>query len=214
MKTKHLFLFIIASFVMFVSCKDGDEAVLQLTSASVRNAPIEEFQHLISFDCNVPWTATIDVPWCTISQNQGYGYSSGRILVTGEANPAIKRTANIIIQAGSLSKTVTIIQAGTIIPRLDIWPTFLSVDDSGYVYTQGTYVPGIIVSSNWVWTAEVIDAEANNWCTITPWSGFGDGIITVSAAGNNSYSDRYAFISIVCDDVQRTDTIFQKAGLY
>jgi len=203
MKTKHLFLFIIASFVMFVSCSKDEETVLQLTSASVRNAPKEVFQHLITFDCNVPWTATVDVPWCTISQNQGNGNSPGQILVTGEANLTIEgRTANIIIQAGLLSKKVTLVQAA-IIPALLISPAFIPVN--------GEQEYSITITSNWQWTATVNDA-ANNWCTVTPNSGFGDKTITVSVAKNYAYARRFAFISIISENVQKTDTILQIDG--
>jgi len=213
MKKKHLLLFAIVSMAMFMSCSENEETVepivepmLQLTSASTLSVPVETSQHFISFICSVPWTATIDVPWCSISPNQGKGSSVSQTKITASvgANPiAAERTANITIQAGSLSKIITLTQAAGN-AELSISPTFITV--------KGENEYSITVTSNAQWTAAVNDATFNSWCTITPNTGFGNGTITVSVAKNHSYARRHALISVISDGIQKTDTIFQIDG--
>ena len=208
MKKKHLFLVLIASLAMCVSCSDGDgdsDPMLDMPSQSFSVAA-RSSQFFIPFNCNTSWKASSDASWCKLAQTEGQGSNELiSIYVDIEANPiALARTAKVTIQAGSLMRETTVEQAaGT--ATLSISPTFIQSEG-----TENTF--SITVTSNAQWSAMVNDAVLNSWCTITPSSGFGDGTITVSVARNHGYARRAAFISVVSDGIQKTDTIFQKGG--
>ncbi len=63
----------------------------------------------------------------------------------------------------------------------------------------------IAVTSNSNWTATVSDI----WCTITPRSGSGDGVITVTATNNYTNSGRTATLQVICQDLKKTTSITQ-----
>ena len=207
MKTKQLFFFTIASLAMLVSCSENKEdgPMLELASASTISAPGGACERNIIINCNIPWEATADVPWCTFTSTE-LSVDQTLITIHVEANPIVEeRTANILIQAGSLSEKVTLVQAvGN--PTLSINSTFIEL-----VGEESSN--SIAVTSNASWTATVNDAAISNWCTVTP-SGFGDGTITVSVAENPSYARRYAFITVVSGDIKITAIVFQNAGKF
>jgi len=208
MNKKQLFLlFTIMSVITFISCEKEDTPFLNLVSSEKIGVYEDPFESTITFNCNTAWKATVDVPWCNIANtNNGEGNGTNQTLhIVGGINPTTKmRTAVISIQAGGLQKDVILTQtAGA--SKLTIHPTFISADSKEDVYS-------IIVTSNSQWDATINDATINDWCTITPNSGFGSAVITVSVARNHGYARRHAFISIVSGEIQKTDTIFQNGG--
>lgn len=223
MKQKNVFLLTIAAVAMLVSCSENEEIgkknkptpepdpMLELTSSSTRPALASATQAYISFSCNVAWTATVDVSWCKINQNQGEGKSTEiTVKVEVEANTVTEeRRAIVSMKAGSLSKEVTIVQSGAS-SVLSLSPTFISANAMGSAYGRGNEY-SIDLTTNTRWIVEVID-DGNSWCTVTPTSGLGNAVITVSAATNFSYARRLAFIRISGGGIEQTDTIFQKAG--
>ena len=205
---KQLLLVAIVSIALFVSCeKDEENPILELMTSESIFVTDETSQRYTYFNSSSPWVATTDVSWCKIiSANQGNGNSESQYIhIEVEANPTTEeRTATISIQAGTLKKNIVLTQTGGT-PNLYINTGFMSVDGAENTCS-------ITVTSNSQWTATVNDAAINNWCTITPNSGFGNGTITVSVARNYSYARRHAFISVTNGVTQRTDTIFQVGG--
>jgi len=206
MKARKIFLFIIAGVIALCeSCKPEPEDPELVTLATV-SASAEASQQSVMVICNRPWTASVNADWCTISPAQGQGSPENkdwRITISVETNLiAEERTAVISIQASELSRKVTLTQEGAV-PELSISPTFFSADGKAHTYS-------ITVTSTLPWEAAVTEAEKNNWCTLTPASGAGNGIITVSVTQNNyGYARRHVFITVTGGGIQRTDTIYQ-----
>ncbi|OFY41516.1 MAG: hypothetical protein A2X18_06705 [Bacteroidetes bacterium GWF2_40_14] len=63
----------------------------------------------------------------------------------------------------------------------------------------------ISVTSNSNWTATISDI----WCTITPKSGNGNGVITITASNNYSSEARTASLQVVCQELKKTTVINQ-----
>jgi|GEM_PF-3214291 len=214
MKTKNLFLSTaIAITALFISCNEPEsppvQPFLRLT-APVTPAPPEASQQSITLTSNVAWEVSIgDVDWITIDQMQGEGNATLRADV--EANSmAEERTAVITVTSGELNRIVNITQAGTS-PHLSTYPTFINADGMGNLPGGGVAYT-INVTSNVRWTAEVINVELQEWISINPTSGVGDGVITVTLDQNIRFTRRHAFISFSADGIQRTDTVFQRAS--
>ena len=69
----------------------------------------------------------------------------------------------------------------------------------------------ITFTSSEVWTAEVINSRADNWCTINPTSGAaGNATITVTTEPNDMSDDRSASIVIKSGTVSKAITVNQK----
>ena len=67
----------------------------------------------------------------------------------------------------------------------------------------------IAVTSNSNWTATISDI----WCTITPKSGSGNGVITITASNNFSSESRTASLQVICQELKRTTVINQNSSV-
>jgi hypothetical protein len=138
--------------------------------------------------------------WCAISPTFYAGNSA--VAVSVAAQPmAIQRAATITFTAGTLTKTVTVAQAGA--------PLVLNVEPSTITATHlaGSYT--VAVTSNAAWTATV--SAGATWCTASPASGTGDGTVTVNIAENAASVTRSATVTIAAGSVNRTVAVAQAA---
>lgn len=86
----------------------------------------------------------------------------------------------------------------------DVVPTLtLSTSQADIANVDGSIE--ITVTSNSNWTATISDT----WCTISPMSGSGNGVITITAANNYSTEARTALLQVVCQELKRTAVINQ-----
>jgi len=117
-----MFLIVAALFVQ--SCHDNDktpeatrlEVYKDSVSIDALSFQVSSGYYIIGINADADWTASVsDTSWVTISNHAGYGYSDHwsfmRVDVARNLDEA--RTAQLVIQSGSLSKTITISQAGT-----------------------------------------------------------------------------------------------------
>ena len=93
-----------------LSVLDGDEATLQTINFSLGAS-----NYIVGVNCDGDWTASVDADWVTLSNYAGYGfpnkYSYTKVSVA--KNEGDERSATLTISSGSLSKSVTITQAGS-----------------------------------------------------------------------------------------------------
>lgn len=86
----------------------------------------------------------------------------------------------------------------------DVVPTLtLSTSQADVANVDGSIE--ITVTSNSNWTATISDT----WCTISPMSGSGNGVITITAANNFSTGSRTASLQVVCKELKKTAVINQ-----
>lgn len=68
-----------------------------------------------------------------------------------------------------------------------------------------------VISSSDAWTARIINARAESWCSIEPASGeAGDTEMTVTVQANETPDERSASVVVTCGDKQKTIVVTQK----
>jgi hypothetical protein len=154
----------------------------------------------VAITSNAAWTAAVNTAatWCTVSPASGTG--NGAVSVNVAANPmAVQRAATVTLAAGTLTKQVSVTQAGAS-------PT-LSVDKTAIpaAYTAGNY--SIAVTSNATWT--VTKTAAATWCTVSPASGTGNGAVSVIVAANPMAEQRAATVTLTAGTLTKQVSVTQ-----
>lgn len=143
----------------------------------------------IAVASSVRWKASCAEDWCTISPDKGE--ANGTIFITvipntdGNARDAMVK---VISEDGTLVSEVSVHQYGKH-PQMTV--SSLNVT----LASQGDRAR-VTVLSNVDWKV----TSSQEWCLITPESGSGDGIVTVSAGGNESEKARSAEVLISSAD--------------
>jgi len=143
------------------------------------------------------WTVSGAPAWATVSPTSGS--NNGTITVSFQANTSTQsRSATLTISGCSITRTVTITQAGT--------ATSLEVSPATISQTAAVGSANISVTSNCSsWTV----SGAPAWATVSPTSGSNNGTITVSFQANTSTQSRSATLTISGCSITRTVTITQ-----
>lgn len=162
---KHSYLFLICCVLgIFLSgCGKQEPDILNLLF-SVVNLPSEGGSDDVSVMTNQPWSASSDQAWLSVSPSSGGASPNSQILtVTAIINQEEQpRQATVTVTAGTLSKTISVTQAGA--PRFTIadfkakkadkvnwykltgeiasianesYGNFYIFDETGYVYVYG-----------------------------------------------------------------------------
>lgn len=149
---------------------------------------------------NAAWTATKgSESWFTMTPASGSG--NGSIVFTVSPNNSIStRTATVTVTSGSITKQITITQAAQDI-SLTVDPASHSVTNAG-----GTVTSTVI--SNAAWTAT---KGTENWFTMTPASGNGNGTISFVVAPNTG-ATRSATVTITAGSITKQVVITQAVG--
>lgn len=146
---------------------------------------------------NVTWSVSDNQAWLTVSPTSGA--NGGIITANFSANSTTNsRTATITVTGGGLTKTVTVVQAGSVPNTLVVTPATQSVAAAGGSTT-------LSVSSNVTWAA----TDNQSWLTLSPASGVNNGTITATFSANTSSSNRTATITVTGGGFTRTATIVQ-----
>lgn len=171
-------------------------SVLNVTPES-RNVAATSGSTTFNINSNVTWSVSDDQPWLTVTPANG---TNGGILSASFSgnSGADSRTATITVTGGGLTRTVTVIQAGTVTNTLVVTPATQSV-----AATAGNTTFG--VTSNVSWTA----SDNQTWLTLSPSSGTNNGNITASFSANTSSASRTATITVIGGGLTRTVTVVQ-----
>jgi len=151
---------------------------------------------------NVDWNVSENADWLNVSPTSGNG--NGTITVNYTANSSCKsRTAMITISGGGLSKHVTVNQRGySFIESLEVFPEKWAVRSHA-----GSKTFNIITNGSWSVTSYA------DWISVSPTSGSGNGIITVSYTENRASSQRIAEINIQVVNSSRSVMLAQAGEL-
>ena len=131
---------------------------------------------------NMPWTATSNAPWCTIT---GAGTGNGTIVANFTENTfASGRTAEIMVSAAGIAPVlVTVVQSGPA-AILNVTPATRTVTDPA-----GSTTFNVSSNTNWSCSSDQL------WCQPTP-SGTGIGLMTATYTQNLTQVIRTANIQI------------------
>jgi hypothetical protein len=151
---------------------------------------------------NSPWTVSVpsDGSWATPDATSGEG--NKKVTFTIAPNTAFEaRSVEITFTAQDKKATVKITQAAPA-PTLEVNPTAISIEADGGAQE-------ITVTSNAPWTVTV----AEDWITVEPASGEGDGKVLVTVAGSDVRSARSAVVTVkeTVGNSEKTVTVNQDA---
>ena len=168
------------------------------------NLPYEETSgNIIEVWASVPWTASTNVPWISITSGDS-GTTNETVVFGVEANPAVggARTGAVVVAGGGLTRTCMVVQAG-IPPEVEIDPAQTNLSFEG----EGENSIQLLANISWTATTNV------PWLAITDGaSGTTNGKVDFSVAANGLTSSRTGAVIIAGGDLSRTCTVVQ-AGI-
>ena len=177
------------------------EGYLELTDTELEFSA-ESSKKSISLDSNEEWTVESDAWWCTVDPERGNGDADVTIYV--EENESVNpRNAKLVFRSESCEEIVNIMQGGKEEPEVD---PVLEVSSPGYTLFGNTALDiEVEITSNVDWTA----FSDVTWCTISPSSGNGDGLIMISVKENKTSKVRNAIITVKSSTITRQIIIVQ-----
>lgn len=212
MKNLHLIVLSLLTTILFTGCNKSEDSLEK--KENLNNSQIEidtpevlfttdGGSNIISFTTNEAWTAQIvnsrADDWCNIHPTSGSA-GEARIFVTTAYNDTYDdRTASIVIQAGTISKTVTVSQK-----QKDA----LTVTSSKFeIEAEGGEVK-IEVKAN-IDFEYVIDESAKEWIKYEGSRAMNTSILTFSVAKNDDIQKREGKIAIKSGGFNEIITIYQ-----
>lgn len=139
---------------------------------------------------NVSWTAATAQGWITISPMSGTGDKT--LAITIAANMGESRTGLIYLSCPTnpeLSASVMVNQSAG---------NYIALDPDSLVFDHVADSQSVIVSSNQTWEVVLTD----DWVSVSPMSGSGDGVLNVSVPAYSGQTDRETTIIVQTSDGQ------------
>ncbi len=168
---------------------------------SNRDVPHTAGNTTFTVTSNTSWTVNDDATWLTVSPTSGNNNQTLTATFT-ENTTTSQRIGTITVTGGGITRTVTVTQSATAF-TLTVTPQNQSV----------TNAPGstaFSVESNTNWTV----SENEEWLTVSPDNGTGNGAIIASYDENLSTSQRVGTITVTGSGITRTVTVTQSATAF
>lgn len=160
-----------------------ETSTLYLTVGAAENSSVE----LLVYS-NISWTVSCSESWFAPSITSGTGNCS--IKIVADENPLSEvHTAYITISADGLDDITVSVTQEAADPEFTVSRNSLTAAATGEIIT-------INITANSQWTL----AADDDWLTVSPLSGSGDTVITITVAENNSISGRTGEITVSMDD--------------
>jgi hypothetical protein len=161
-----------------------------------RNVGSDAGQTTFDVTSNISWDVSESVSWLTVTPTSGTG--DDVLTVNYDQNTSVNaRVGTITVSGEGITRNVTVTQAG-ITPVLTVVP---SNQDVSNLAGQTTYN----VTSNIYWIVN----ENENWLTVSPDSGYGDGLLTVNYDENTTLNTRIGTITVSGSGISRDVTLTQ-----
>jgi hypothetical protein len=198
-----LFLAAFTGLLMTMSSCSKDKVTSETPALAVSaenvSATTAAGSYTVNITANVAWTAASNQTWCSISPASGEG--NGTLTINVAENTALEtRTASVSVKAGDLTKTVTVVQLG-VAPALSVNVTAINVTAEASDST-------IAITSNLAWTA----TSSETWCSVSPASGNGSGVLTITIAENTTVEARTATVTVSAGDLTQTVAVAQSGA--
>lgn len=154
----------------------------------------------ITITSNDSWTITPSVSWITVSPSAGSGDQSVKISIA-ESKEAETRIGQIVV-AGVKSDPITIdvVQAGI--------GYYLEVDKTEMPMNSVASSSSFSISSNDHWSV----SSSEEWATVSPSSGEGDKMISVSCSKNDTNMPRTCTLTVKGDKSQSVSIKLTQMG--
>ncbi|MDR3236333.1 MAG: BACON domain-containing protein [Prevotellaceae bacterium] len=181
--------------------------VLEISTSGIA-AVADGSTYTVAITSSGAWTAVSSAGWCTVNPASGVGNATLSIAVAASTD-ALERTANVTVAAnGAKAKTVTVTQAAKdSIPASDSVPV-LEVNTSSFAVAEGGGTYTVVITSNCQWTVSGNDM----WYFVSPASGFGNAILSITVAANGAESVRTSTFTVAANGAEaKTVTVTQAA---
>ena len=182
--------------------QDAFDAEISLSeSSALASASGSVVPQSITVTANASWTASSDVGWVTVDPAQGEVGETPVTLVLQPNDTKQDREAKVVFDNHGLKAELTVSQYWEV---LDI-----STEEVGINYPgTGSVADGspcqVSVTASGAWTA-----TASDWITVTPASGDGDAVITLTATRNGTEA-RSGEVTVSCGRLSRTISVTQE----
>ena len=166
----------------------ADRSTLSFTSSAG--------EETVNVSSNQSWTVESSASWCTVTPRMGAGNGSLTVKVTQNAS-LTSRTATITVKSVDTSLQPVTVQVSQEGVAFTISPLNVTLSDA----LSSTIT--IATTSDWY-----VSNVSENWLTVTPVSGRGNGTVTLKAVGlNNTGATRTARVEIVEGSASLTQTV-------
>ena len=153
----------------------------------------------IHLSANVPWSASDDAVWISLSPTSGTKDTT--VVVTVTANPSTSSRSGIVtLTGGGITRTVAVSQSGE--------AAVLTASVSTLPFSPGAGSATFSVNSNVSWS--VSDDAA--WISFSPLSATYNGTVTVTVLANPSTSSRSAKVTVAGGGLSRTIDVSQSGA--
>lgn len=169
----------------------GFDAVIAVSTETVRVSDIGRCDPAaIVVTSNGSWTATSSASWLTLDKLSAAGDETVTPIVDiNESEEA--RSATLTFDNHGEKAVVTVTQNGKIVQYLTVSPKTVELPGKGTGVT-------VEVSANTAWRV----TSTESWITVSPASGTGNGVITISASVNTSLAARTATVTVASTEVE------------
>lgn len=185
--------------VQITVTQEGRTEVIPTLSVSPETISVTAIEQTSNFDIssNTDWTISSDQSWCTPAVISGNGDKTISCSIS-ENTQSQSRTAIITVSAGSISRKITMTQAGKEIPMLSLSHESISVTANEQMFSFD-------ISSNTDWSI----SSDQSWCTSSVSSGNGNKTINCSISENIQSQIRTAIITVRISSLSKTITVIQ-----
>lgn len=154
---------------------------------------------LVTVSSNVDWTVSCPADWLNMSPDEGSGNETFSVIANGENAGTVSRSATVTVQGGGLNRSVIVTQSA-----LD-----QNLELESYTADLGAGAGStwdIALTSNIDWTV----SESAGWMSVSPSSGTGNAILTLTADSTNiSFTTRTTSVTVSGEGITRNLEVTQ-----
>jgi len=183
--TSIIIVFTLSSLII-VSCEnDKNTPELLVFPDSIPFTQEATSTTIAILSAHVEWTVTSSDPsWCTVDPTSGTGHANITVEVSANTTTAI-RSATITVAGGSLPNgIVAITQTGE--------EKVLTISENSLSFGATEPSQTITITANVPWTA----ASDQSWCTLSPESGNGSAVLSITTTDNTSAASLSAIVTV------------------
>lgn len=177
-----------------------DSLVLSNYAINVNSPAINT---VVIVTANKNWTVNNTASWITVTPISGNSGTANLTINFTANTSASLRTANIIVNAGTASKTIVVNQSGIPVPS-----DTLNLSTTNIIMDKNQKDTSFQITSNRSWTV----TNPANWITVSTLSGTGNATLNLNISANSTNSSRTTTITVTAGSNGKFVTINQSAN--
>lgn len=194
MSLRSIFTITGCSLMLFGSCqgctsKDSEESQSISLQQNEITLPAQSSSKSVKVTASAAWTASSDAQWCKAVK------SSDAVMIMAENNDGAARQASVTVQCGTAQDILTVNQQAKSV-SLTVSPTDFLVNATPSSQTLNIY-------SDTEWSI----SSSEDFITVSPQQGEGDGSVTVLMEQNHKDEIRTATLTITYTDASEQKTV-------